>query len=380
MDFLKNISLNKKEKWFLLAGITAIAALIVLIILITGRFWGKEETAAVKDYDAAEQQIADSVRAYLSLYLELTDEEAAQAADAAVENYNIIMSSSVDVVNDSHTDIIKKRIREALIQIEEIKKLSEDELDGLTAGIAEIIWNAILSQIEESVVPEDYEQEYLYLAESIQAQMDALAEQKMKIHISARLKDADKGEDDDSIDAEALLAAIDTMTDDDLERLAAALGLSPEELQRLINANNLNLDKELEEKLAGLKKELSEELLQKYSNMYANANNGKTGTNGTAGQNGTNGKNGKDGTNGKDGKNGEDGANGKTTYIAYADDSDGTGFSLTPTETSKFVGTCITEADRQPTDYSSYSNWQIYRTYIITTTTDENNVTTVHIN
>ncbi|MDE7021827.1 MAG: hypothetical protein K2P23_13155, partial [Lachnospiraceae bacterium] len=84
-----------------------------------------------------------------------------------------------------------------------------------------------------------------------------------------------------------------------------------------------------------------------------------------------------DGQNGKDGM---DGTHGKTTYIAYADSPDGTGFSLTPTETSKFVGTCITDASQQPADYQSYENWQIYRTYIITTTTDENNVTTVHIN
>lgn len=371
MNFLKNISLSKKAKVLLLVGIIATVLSVVFIIFC---FPEKEGNGTDKNYNEVEQQIADSVKSYLSLYIELTEEEAAQAADAAVENYNIIMSSGVDVVNDSHTDVIKKRIGEALTLIEETKNLTEDEFEGLAAGITEIIWNAVLSQIEESVVPDedDYKQEYLYLTESIQKQIDALAEQKMKIHISAHIKD----EDDDGIDASALLAAIDTMTDDDLERLAAALGLSPEELQKLINTNNLNLDKELEKRLEGLKKELSEEFLQKYSNMNTN----KTGTNGAAGQNGTNGKNGKDGKDGQNGKDGMDGTNGKTTYIAYADSPDGTGFSLTPTETSKFIGTCITDADRQPTNFESYENWQIYRTYIITTTTDENNVTTVHIN
>lgn len=370
MIILKNMLSNKR---ILLAGIIGAALLVsIIIIFFYSKIFQKKENAEVKEYNTAEQQIVDSVKAYISLYMELTDEEAAQVADAAVENYNIIISSNVEVVNDSHTDIIKKRIGEALTLIEETKNLTDDEFDGLTAGVTEIVWNAVLSQIEGSAVPDDYKQEYLYFTESIQKQIDALAEQKMKIHISANLKE----ENDDSLDAAALLAAIDTMTDDDLERLAAALGLSPEELQKLINTNNLNLDKELEKRLEGLKKELSEEFLQKYSNMNTN----KTGTNGAAGQNGTNGKNGKDGKDGQNGKDGMDGTNGKTTYIAYADSPDGTGFSLTPTETSKFVGTCITDADRQPTDYESYENWQIYRTYIITTTTDENNVTTVHIN
>lgn len=376
MDAFKKLPLNKK---ILLSSIIVASVSVILLIIFLYVSPEKKENAA-KDYNTAEQQIADSVKAYLSLYIELTDEEAAQAADAAVENYNIIMSSGTDVVNDSHTDIIKKRIGKVLALMDETENLAEDEFNSLTAGIAEIIWNAVLSQIEEAVIPDDYKQEYLELTESIQEQIDVLAEQKMKIHISAHIKDKDE-ENDDSIDVDALLAAIDAMTDDDLEKLAAALGLSPEELQKLINANNLNLDKELEERFDGLKKELSEELLRKYTNM--GTNDGKTGTNGVAGQNGTNGKNGKDGKNGidgKDGKNGEDGTNGKTTYIAYADDTDGTGFSLTPTETSKFVGTCITDADKQPTDYQSYGNWQIYRTYIITTTTDENDVTTLHIN
>ncbi|MDE7021995.1 MAG: hypothetical protein K2P23_14010, partial [Lachnospiraceae bacterium] len=218
MNFLKNISLSKKAKVLLLVGIIATVLSVVFIIFCFPEKEGKD-----KNYNEVEQQIADSVKSYLSLYIELTEEEAAQAADAAVENYNIIMSSGVDVVNDSHTDIIKKRLGEALTLIEETINLTEDEFDGLTAGITEIIWNAVLSQIEESVVPDedDYKQEYLYLTESIQKQIDALAEQKMKIHISANIK----AENDDSLDAAALLAAIDTMTDDDLERLAAALGL-----------------------------------------------------------------------------------------------------------------------------------------------------------
>ena len=128
MNFLKNISLSKKAKVLLLVGIIATVLSVVFIIFC---FPEKEGNGTDKNYNEVEQQIADSVKSYLSLYIELTEEEAAQAADAAVENYNIIMSSGVDVVNDSHTDIIKKRLGEALTLIEETKNLTEDEADEL---------------------------------------------------------------------------------------------------------------------------------------------------------------------------------------------------------------------------------------------------------
>ncbi len=374
MDFFKEklSGLSKKER-FMLGGIAAIFIIVLIFLTLVYLSSNKKVELTDYDYNTIEQQIADNVKEYISLFIELSKNVSAQIADEAVKNYNIILTSvGTDAVKDEHTEIIKQRIREtifALIGNGDTEGLTEDELDSLAAGITEIIWNAVLSQIEEVVVTNNYEQEYTYLTESIQKQIDELAEQKMRITISASITD-NEDEISDDIDAESLLAAINEMTDDDLQKLAAALGLSPEELQRLLNANNLALNKELEEKLAGLKKEISDELLLKYNNTVRTQN-------GSPGKNGTNGKNGKDG---KDGEDGRDGSNGKTTYIAYADDMNGAGFSLTPTESSKYVGTCITDADMQPTDYKSYSNWQIYRTYIITTTTDENGITTVHIN
>ena len=96
-------------------------------------------------------------------------------------------------------------------------------------------------------------------------------------------------------------------------------------------------------------------------------------------KNGKDGKEGKEGKEGKDGEDGKDGENGRSTYVAYADDASGSGFSLTPTETSKYIGTCITTADSQPSEASEYGNWQVYRNYIITSATDENNNTTLYI-
>lgn len=356
-DSLAITDSTKKKLIICLAGVLAI-----LILILSAAFLSrKKEQVPVYEYDTIEQQIADDVKAFLALYIELPDDVSAQIADEAVKNYDIIMTSDIDVVNDDHTDAIKQRIRESmLLLIENSQTLSDEILDGLSSGIAEIIWNAILGQIE-AVSGTNNVQEYIYLTESIQEQINELTKkseslQNMKISIQADIPDADTSTE---LNKESLLAAIDTMNDDELRELAKALGISLDELYTLINANNTDFNKLLEEKLTALEKKIETEIKK---------NNSSTNT---AIKNGTNGKDGKDGSDGKDGK---------ATYVAYADDMNGTGFSLTPTETTKYIGTCVTSSQTQPRDYASYSNWQIYRTYIITTTTDEKGVTTVHIN
>lgn len=379
-----------KEKPVFLAVFVLIIAIIAVIIFSSTE---KEETVTY-DYNAAQQKLADDVKAYLALYIDIPDDVAAQLADEAVSNYNFIISSGVDIVNDDHTDAIKQRIRRAMITlIQDAASMSDDDLDGMSSGIAEIIWNMVLSRIEEVTTDSSYEQDYIYLTESIQKQIDELEERKMKVSIQANIKN---NQDAAELDAESLLAAVNGMTDEELEELARSLGLSLEELKELLDSYGKNirdgieneLAKEFEKKLTELKKEITNEMQAKYANSVGSSSgsSGRNGTNGTNGKDGNNGRDGrngedgKDGQDGKDGADGSDGADGKTTYIAYADDIGGAGFSLTPTETSKYVGTCITAESSQPTDYASYSNWQIYRTYIITTTVDENNVTTVHIN
>lgn len=366
-DKLKNspdaLPITDSSKKKLVIGLCGILAIAMLILFARILLSNKEEQTPAYEYNAVEQQIADEVKAFLALYIELPEAISAQIADAAVQDYNIIMSSDIDVVNDDHTDAIKQRIRASMLTlIENSQTLTDEELNGLASGIAEIIWNAILGQIEAVSATSDV-QEYIYLAESIQEQINELSEQKQKMKISIQADIPSQTISTTDLDAESLLAAIDGMTDSELQELAKALGISLDELQNLINANNTDFNKLLEERLTALEKKITTELQK---------NNG-TSTASTA-------KDGKDGKNGTNGKNGTDGKDGKNTYIAYADDTRGTGFSLTPTETSRYVGTCITSSDTQPKDYTSYSNWQIYRTYIITTTVDENNVTTLHIN
>lgn len=352
-DLLYNISLSKQTK-IVIAGVMVLCAAVGSVAV----FAKPKEKTVVYEYDEIEQQIADEVVDYLLQFLELQEDVAAQIADEAVQSYNIILSSDAELISDEHTAAIKQRIRSAMIAlIDDAGNLTDEELESLSSGIAEIVLNAILSQVEEVTVTEDFEKEYYYLTESIQGQIDKLEERKMKLSIQANIKN----NVDDELNPEELLSTVENMSDEELRTLAESLGISLEELQKLKSVDN---DKLLEEKILQMKEEITSELQE-------SVQDGKDGKDGTVG---------KDGKDGKDGKKGEDGIDGKTTYIAYADDTSGTGFSLTPTETSKYVGTCITAETKQPVSVTDYSNWQPYRAYVITTTTDENGVTTVHIN
>lgn len=277
-----------------------------------------------------------------------------KTGNEAVETYRSIVRSDVDEVNDDHTQAIQDRIGTALKEFaaEEDMTIAAGDITSLSAGVTELIWKSVLNQIE--VVTENVEEsEYFYLAESLQQQIKELDERKTKLSIRANINNkAD-------LSAEELLKLVNGMTDRELEEFAKSLGISLDDLKE------------------EMQKDILKEVETKYGGKTQGGNNGSNGANGKDGKDGNDGKAGKDG---KDGENGKDGEDGKSTYIAYADDRYGAGFSLTPTETTKYVGSCITTNSTQPTDPREYSNWQEYRAYIITVTTDENDVTTVHIN
>lgn len=365
---MKKLNLNfKKLNIVIIAAIVFLLIFVSIIIMAKSRD-PKEESVETYSYsNVAEQVLADEVIVYLQNVADLGDAISTEMGNEAVEIYRSIIRSNVDVVNNDHTQAIQERIETALEKYaaEYDETLSIEDISALSAGITELIWQSILSQIE-SVTTEDVDMsEYFYLVESLEQQIQELEDHKMKVSIKANIQN------NTEFTADELLATVNGMTDDELRELAESLGISIEELQALLSAYGNDLSKELDSKIAELKKELSNEVASEIKKNYENVEDGKDGSNGK------NGKDGKDGNNGKDGKNGSDG---KTTYIAYADDMNGNGFSLTPTETSKYVGTCITSESVQPKNSAAYSNWQIYRTYIITTTVDENNVTTVHIN
>lgn len=357
---MKKLNLKKLQ-----IGIAAVIFLVILAIIITmvKNRAPKEEAVETYSYsNVAEQVLADEVFIYLHNTAGLGDAISVEMGNEAVKIYRSIIRSNVDAVNNGHTQAIQEQIETALEKYatEYDEDLSVEDAAALSAGITELIWQSILSQVES--VTEDVEMsEYFYLVESLEQQIQDLEDRKMKVSINANIKN------NTELTADELLSMVNGMTDEEIEALVKSMGLSLEELQKLLGSyqpdSSKEIDKEidskLEEELNTLKKELKKEL---------------------AGNEGSDGKDGKSGKDGSNGKNGEDGKDGKTTYIAYADSLDGSGFSLTPTETSKYVGTCITSDSVQPKNFTSYSNWQIYRTYIITTTVDENNVTTVHIN
>ena len=366
---MKKLNLDSKK----LIGVTAVIFLIILVSIIAmvrNRTPQEETVAAYRYSNVAEQVLADEVIVYLQNVAGLGEAISIEMGNEAVEIYRSIIRSNVDVVNDDHTQAIQVRIETALEKYaaEYDEDLSAENITALSAGITEIIWKSILSQLES--ITEDVEMsEYFYLVESLEQQIQDLENNKMKVSINANIKN------NKELTADELLSTVNGMTDEEMRELAESFGLSLEDLQALLSAygNSLSkeLEKELETKIAEIKKELSAEVSSEIQK-----NSGKV----EAGKDGSAGKNGQDGKDGKDGSSGKDGSDGKTTYIAYADDMSGSGFSLTPTETSKYVGTCITNETVQPRNYASYSNWQLYRTYIITTTVDSNNVTTVHIN
>ncbi len=362
----------RSKKLFVVGG----AALLILIILIGAVFAvkafankGPEKDITTYDYDATEQMLADQVKAYLAQYMELPEQTSSDIADVAVQNYNIVMSSDTDAITDEITDAVRKRIRSTIFALAaEPETLTDDTLDGLASGITEIIWNTVLSQLEASDLStsEEYKEDYDYLIQSLQGQIDELKERKTKVSINANIVDNTSAK----VTGEDVIAGIEEMSEEELLELAARMGVSIEQLKELLANSNKNISDEFDGKLEEELKDLRKELQKEITSVQ-----GKTGATGKAGEKGEKGEKGEQGVAGKDG------SDGKTTYIAYADDTYGTNFSLTPTETSKYVGTCITSDTKQPTDAARYSNWQAYRAYVITSTTDpDTGVTTVHIN
>ena len=375
---LQKINLKSKKTLFLCGAVLLIISLCVALAVKVSANKAVKKEPKTYNYTEAEQRLAEEVKLYLAQYIDLSDDAAGEIVDVAVGNYNIVLASDTDVINDEITDAVRKRIRSTIFVLsEQPETLSDETLDALSSGVTEIIWNAVLSVLQsvpiEAVVTEEHREEYEYLIQSLQSQIDALKERKMKVSINANIQD----KRDFNVTAEDILACIDDMSEQELAELAEKFGLSVDQLRELletsISKSNEDLSddmkEQLEKELDKLRKELEKEISSTAS---------KEGTVGKAGEKGEKGEKGENGQNGADGKNGNDG---KTTYIAYADDAKGTNFSLTPTETAKYVGTCITSAAQQPTNYSQYGNWQEYRTYIITTTTDpDTGVTTVHIN
>ena len=427
MNIIRN--LPKKAK-------TATAAVIVLCAIAGATFVLKSNAAKTEDpaidtttytyTTETERRLAESVTEYLARYVILEPTANHAIADSAVENYNKILSSGITSVNSDHTEALAKNIRHTLEEYFTEGQTTEEDLSALSAGISKIICDALLSRIEENTetYSPELEEQYLALTQSLQEQIDELKKKSTSINIRAKVTDNGKAEADEA----ALSPLLGKLKEETLDSAYADLQKTKDDILHEISGE-----------MAAMKQQISGEMDTKYGNVQ-NGKNGSDGKSGADGKNGSDGKNGLDGKNGQDGldgadgkttylayaedvygtgfsltptedtkyigsclsassiqptdpvlygnwslyksnggQDGKDGTDGKTTYTAYAEDADGNGFSLTPTETTRYIGYCLSASTTQPTDSGLYGNWQEYRTYIISTTTDENNVTTLHI-
>ena len=347
----------------MLIGIALITVLLVLAAaakLLTS----KEQEIIAYDYTVTEQKLADEVISYLNAHVEIPENVAAEIANVAVENYRIVLNSNVDAVSDNHTEAIEERVRTALSEyLPEDSALSETGRDGLAAGIAEIVWNTILEQIQTATEITDLETEYFFLAESIQGQIDKLEERKMKVSIQANIKSNQNIKD---MSADELLSLINGMTDEELRELLRSLGLSYDEFYDLLASSGKEIDKDLDERLKKLREELEKELTKEIKlELEKEFSNTTSGTS-TSGRDGKSGTNGKDGQNGKDGKDGEDGKAGKdgmSVFIMYSATSSGDNMTASPTDETKYMGTYTgISASSDPADYT----WTRYSDATIT--------------
>lgn len=353
--------INKVPKKYLYAAFgAAVLMAAAAFFMLNGSGAKKRQERSYGTY--VESKLADDVIMYLSGCDALDDAGRAALADYSVKTYNMVLQSGTDAITDEHSAALAGMFKEQLIEYAD--GLPEADIDALSNGISSYVWEAVLLSLEiykKGDMTPDYEGEYLALAESLQEQIDTLEEKKMNIHITARLKEDEEAAAAASKETEAVFTRY---------------------MNGALNTVNTGIDKRIDDMESDITKIISSEVKNNVADEMDSMKSEITSELKNSIKNGTNGTNGKDGASGRDGrdgKNGEDGQDGKSTYIAYADDAYGRGFSLTPTETSKYIGTCVTTADRQPTSASSYSNWQLYRNYIITSTTDENNNTTLYI-
>lgn len=322
---MKKMSLTKLQ-----IGAAAAILVVLSIIVAVARIKAAREVPTEKyTYsNVTEQVLADEVTTYLQGAADLGEDVGAKTANEAVESYRLIIKSDVDTVNDEHTNAIQNRISTSLQESADETNLEEADITALSAGVAEIVWQTVLSQIK-TVTDNVEESDYFYLAESLQGQIKELEERKMKVSIRANIKNNTEMTPDE------LLNTVEGMTDQELEELAKSMGLSLEELQKLLESYQSDTDKETDSKLKEMEEKLTREIRD------------------NEGEDGKNGNDGVQGERGQEGKTGNTGASGKSVFIRYSEKANGESMTERPTAATKYMGTYTgAKASTNPSDYS----------------------------
>lgn len=306
MDFIRKLS--KKPKLILLGSVSAVLILASAAVLYFNAEKEKNVTYTVKNYEnMAENDLANKVREYMKLYSDMDEENIDAITDVAVKDYNVILSSGVGDITDEHSSAVEATIREAMLLLlpDTDTELTEADLDYLSNGICQIIWNALLETLNSNseMLSRQYEEQYTAFTASLQKQIDELAERSTSISITANIKRNEEGPDGS-----------------DLENVRSDL--------------YVDIYSDLYSDLNSMKDEIR-------SDVMRNVSNGKDGAAGQAGTAGRNGRDGKDGAAGQNGKSayeiavengfkgteaewlrgidGKDGENGKSAYEIAVD-------------------------------------------------------------
>lgn len=319
--------MNLKKLQICIAAALVVALLLVVIVFRIKV--SREEPAEEYSYsNVVEQLLADEVTAYLQNAANLGEESGAKTANEAVESYRLIVRSDVDTVTDDHTEAIQERIGASMQEYAGDENLKEEDIAALSAGVAEIVWQTVLSQIK-TVTGNIEESDYFYLAESLQGQIKELEERKMKVSIRANVNNHTE------LTSEELFSMVDGMSDQELEEFAKSMGLSMEELQKLIESYQLDTDKETDSKLKEMEEKLTKVIRE------------------NEGEDGKDGNNGVQGEKGEKGQEGKTGNTGKSVFIRYSEKENGERMTESPTAATKYMGTYTgTKASTNPSDYS----------------------------
>jgi len=323
-----------------MSTIAKIAIAVVLCITCVGAgFLVKQKDGTpvtTRKYSVSEEKLANEVKAYLGEYLLIEDSDSEYIADKAVKAYDTIVSSKVNTITDEHVRVLQDSIESVLNDYITDEQITYEDKEALSNGIAQIILNTIMERIEDSqyATVKEFESEYSALINSLQGQVKELQERSYKVNISTNI---------DKTKEEVKLS---------------------------------------EEYLSEIQKEIQQEILEEVEDGK-DGKDGKDGQDGRDGKNGINGKDGigKDGKDGADGKDGKDGANGSATYIFFADDENGSNFSTSVTETSKYMATITTNKEAASITKEDLSGkWKKYKGLSITPVTDSDGKTTLFIN
>lgn len=316
----------KKTNLTIKLQICAVTAILFILLAIVAVIKIKApQEVSMEEYsysNVTEQVLADEVTTYLQGAADLREEVGIKAANEAVKSYRLILQSDVDVVNEDHTQAIQERISATLREAAGEEKLTEDDAAALSAGVAEIVWRMVLSQIETVTTGNVEESEYFYLAESLQGQIKELENRKMKVSIRTNI------DNNTDLTSGELLSIVEEMTDQELEELARSMGLSQEELQKLLETYQSDTDKENNSKLKELEEKLTKEIRE------------------------AEGEDGKDGIQGERGEEGKTGTSGKSVFVRYSEKANGESMTETPLTATKYIGIYTgAKASTNPQDY-----------------------------